>query len=433
MESEVQTLVVVLIGWQNTKKNDTMKIREYVKNIKSYPADKTYQRPEGVWSKEDQQCLIDTILRGEPMPLFLNAVEDKFYVVDGQQRLFCVKEFYNDKFKLNEKFSGKELANKKFSELGVKLQDDFLEYDLNTHILENYDDERVRMIFSKLQRGQRLTDGEKINALPGEIIISIRKMAEHKFFKDSIDMKTKRYQNFIIIARMFFIEKYGNKDYNNKNIYNFLSENKDLDYKNEIFKKTKSVLSYLYRCFPDGSPLDSQAWILAVYSLISDIMSNYVLTNQENNINKFIKEFYNKVRKEDFRHSNIDYQRFFENIRGGFTEKIVKLRFEILKKYFFKSNYFKLKDPNRQISINDKKNAYARSNGKCENCNKNIKNYKEAEYHHIIRHTDGGSTELGNIKVLCKSCHKKIHFNNNKKNLNFSEQEYYKDYNEIDD
>ena len=75
-----------------------MKIREYVTNIKSYPVDKTYQRPEGVWSKEDQQCLIDTIIKGEPMPLFFfNAINDKFYVVDGQQRLFSIKEFYNDK------------------------------------------------------------------------------------------------------------------------------------------------------------------------------------------------------------------------------------------------------------------------------------------------------------------------------------------------
>lgn len=98
---------------------------------------------------------------------------------------------------------------------------------------------------------------------------------------------------------MFFIEKYGNKDYN-KAIYNFLSENKDLDCKSEIYKKTKSVLNYLYNCFPDGSPLDSQAWILVVYTLISDTMSNYVLTNQENNINKFINSFYNKVLNEDF-------------------------------------------------------------------------------------------------------------------------------------
>lgn len=408
-----------------------MKIREYVKNIKSHPVDKTYQRPEGVWSKEDQQCLIDTILKDEPMPLFFfNKIGEQYYVIDGQQRLFCIREFYNDKLKLNEKFSGKELGNKKFSELDVIWQEKFLEYNLEPKILDNLNDERVRMLFSKLQRGERLTDGEKINALPGEIIVSIRKLAGAKFFKHSIDIKTKRYQNFIIIARMFYIEKCGNKDCNKKNIYNFLSENRDFNSKHEIYKKTKAVLNYLYKCFPDGSPLDSQAWILAIYSFVSDIMSNYVLTNQENSINRFIKDFYNKVRKEDFRRSNIDYQRFFENIRGGFTEKLVKLRFDILKKYFFESNYCKLKDPNRQISKNDKKNAYANSNGMCEICKKNIRNYKEAEYHHIIRYTDGGNTELGNIKVLCKHCHKKVHANELNSAAHFTDKEYYESFNE---
>ena len=31
-----------------------------------------------------------------------------------------------------------------------------------------------------MQRGQRLTDGEKINALPGEIVVSIRKLSEQQ-------------------------------------------------------------------------------------------------------------------------------------------------------------------------------------------------------------------------------------------------------------
>lgn len=88
-----------------------------------------------------------------------------------------------------------------------------------------------------------------------------------------------------------------------------------------------------------------------------------------------------------------------------------------------------MKDPNRQISKTDKKNAYANANGKCECCKNNIRNYKEAEYHHIIRYTDGGNTELGNIKVLCKNCHKKVHKDDTKKKSKFTEQEYYNDYN----
>ncbi len=56
-----------------------MKIQDFINNRHKYKIDYAYQRPEGVWSTEDRQCLIDTILQGEPMPLFFfnfNSDED---------------------------------------------------------------------------------------------------------------------------------------------------------------------------------------------------------------------------------------------------------------------------------------------------------------------------------------------------------------------
>ena len=47
-----------------------MKIGEFILNRDKYKADKTYQRPADVWSRKDKQCFIDTIMRGEPVPLF---------------------------------------------------------------------------------------------------------------------------------------------------------------------------------------------------------------------------------------------------------------------------------------------------------------------------------------------------------------------------
>jgi len=47
-----------------------MKIQDFINNRHKYKVDRTYQRPPDAWSKEDKQCLIDTILRSEPMPIF---------------------------------------------------------------------------------------------------------------------------------------------------------------------------------------------------------------------------------------------------------------------------------------------------------------------------------------------------------------------------
>ena len=139
------------------------KIQDFINNRHKYKVDLTYQRPAGAWSTQDNQCLIDSILKGEPIPLFfINEKTDEkiFYVVDGQQRLHAIKLFYDNKLKLNKKFSGEENHGKTFNgenPVSDEQRETFLNYTLKFHLLEDYDDERIRLIFSRLQRGKQLT------------------------------------------------------------------------------------------------------------------------------------------------------------------------------------------------------------------------------------------------------------------------------------
>ena len=97
-----------------------MKIQDFINKRNIFKVDTTYQRPNNVWSAQDNQCLIDTILRGEPMPLFfINKVYENgneiWYIVDGQQRLNCIRMFYDNKFKLSSRFSEDRLEGKTFN------------------------------------------------------------------------------------------------------------------------------------------------------------------------------------------------------------------------------------------------------------------------------------------------------------------------------
>ena len=86
-------------------------IQKFINDRNKYKVDHTYQRPVDAWSKLDKQCLIDTILKGEPLPIFFmnyKSDEEKFYIVDGQQRLHCIQQFYDNELPLNKKFSGQE-------------------------------------------------------------------------------------------------------------------------------------------------------------------------------------------------------------------------------------------------------------------------------------------------------------------------------------
>lgn len=87
-----------------------------------------YQR-NFIWSTKDQKLLIDSIRKGYPLPNFFILKEnDKYEMVDGQQRAITIHKFVNNEFvDLNKQYFRDYLTT------------DFLQYRLNIVILEDFD------------------------------------------------------------------------------------------------------------------------------------------------------------------------------------------------------------------------------------------------------------------------------------------------------
>jgi hypothetical protein len=395
-----------------------MTIQELINNRNKYKVDYTYQRPNNAWSNEDKQCLIDTILRSEPLPIFfLNYKSDEkiFYIVDGQQRLNCISLFYDNKLKLNEKFSGKNRDGKSFNGNNPLEDDDknnFLNYKLNFHVMEDYDDERVRLIFSRLQRGKPLSLGERLNAKPGKIVECMRELASHPFMEKSIGVAKNRYGVYPDTARILFYEKFGAKQTGSEELYNFFDDFKELDKKSKEYKNAITILNYLEKCFPaepgNYRHLEKHAWVLAVYTMLRELKLSYSLLGQEEKIRNFIIDFHSKVYTEIFRNSKSNYQRFYDNVRGGWSEKIIALRRDILIKEFIEKYPLVELDDKRQINDEEKIAVFAMHKS-CELCDCTFKDYKDAEYHHKDRYIDGGKSQIENIMILCTKCHDRVH------------------------
>ena len=389
-------------------------IKDYINNRSDYTVDRNYQREVNVWSLDDEQCLIDTIIREEPMPLFFfNGKNDgMYYVVDGQQRLNTIEKFYKNELKLNGKFSGDDNHNKTFNGKNPILKEQreiFLNYELREYMFEDYSDEEVRRMFSKLQRGTPLNLGERLNSLPGKIVQRMRDLANMKFLKNSVGLKLKRYNTYPDAARMLYYEKKLVKDAGQKQLFSFFDNYSNMDLNDSDYQKCSRHLKFLAKCFPPNPGkyqyLKRHAWINAVYTMISELSKEYSLKGQIDNIPEFIENFHGKVYDKRWRRTKYIYQEFFDNVRGGFSEKNIKTRRDsLLKKFINEYNPPKL-DEQRQISDEDKLYCYHRANKLCEMCQRDFKDFKESEYHHKKYYSDGGKTDPKNIEVLCVKCH----------------------------
>ena len=130
---------------------------------------KFQRRP--VWSKRAQSYLIDTILRGLPIPkLFIRQRIDLprsssiREVVDGQQRLRAVFDYIKGDLKVS-KIHNQQYCDLKFEELQDDVKKSFLEYEFSVDILMGASDREILDIFMRINSyGLTLNAQEKLNA-----------------------------------------------------------------------------------------------------------------------------------------------------------------------------------------------------------------------------------------------------------------------------
>lgn len=125
-----------------------------------------------VWSPRGKSYLIDSIIKGFPLPpffirekLILSEKRTVREVVDGQQRLRTIIEFINDGFTVMP-IHNADHNKLKFSQLPENIQEDILTFPLSINTLIGTDDSAVLDIFSRLNAySVPLNDQEKLNAL----------------------------------------------------------------------------------------------------------------------------------------------------------------------------------------------------------------------------------------------------------------------------
>lgn len=127
-----------------------------------------FQR-RSVWTEKAKSYLIDTIVRGKPIPkvLLTQALtlgRNVRTVVDGQQRIRTILGFVAGDFSISRAHN-KELAGKHFEELPDEMQSEFLKYEIGVDMLFDLSFEDTLDTFARLNAySVKLNSQELLNA-----------------------------------------------------------------------------------------------------------------------------------------------------------------------------------------------------------------------------------------------------------------------------
>ena len=193
-----------------------------------------FQR-RSVWSDNPKSYLMDTIVRGKPIPKvimrqILNPTTKQSIreVVDGQQRLRTILSFLSDGFQISKKHNS-ELGAVFYSQLDENIQEDILTYEISADLLVNMSNSDVLDVFSRLNSySVILNTQEKINARHIGVFKTLTERVGHKYYnfwinnKILTDNQIFRMGDVTIVADLFIAILEGIKS--NKQIKNYFDK-----------------------------------------------------------------------------------------------------------------------------------------------------------------------------------------------------------------
>lgn len=119
---------------------------------------RSYQRSPGVWPRDAQSFLVETILLGFPIPKLalyqrtdVRSRRTITELVDGQQRATAIQAFYSNELRLSRKIEDlPDAAGCIYDELEEPLQSRFLTYSLGFDLLVDTTPAEIREIFRRI-------------------------------------------------------------------------------------------------------------------------------------------------------------------------------------------------------------------------------------------------------------------------------------------
>ncbi|MCM1569401.1 MAG: DUF262 domain-containing protein [Roseburia sp.] len=247
-----------------------------------------FQR-RSVWKDVAKSFLIDSILRGKPLPkIFIRQLTDIRTrttireVVDGQQRLRTILDYINDGFKV-KKVHNEECGEKYFSQLDEAAQSSILTYKFSVDTLIGVEDSEIMDIFARLNTYTTpLNKQELINAEFYGYFKQLVYGVSHKYNKFWIENKifseyqTMRMNEVELTADLFIACMDGIQNRKRVKIYykEYDEQFDEKDMLEDMFDETISLITRLFGDHLKKSVFRKPALFYALFLALCNLRHN---------------------------------------------------------------------------------------------------------------------------------------------------------------
>lgn len=423
-----------------------------LRNAEMLLVNREYQRG-AVWGKAQKKSLVDSVLRGYPIPLiYLHHISkevaghrlDKFEVIDGQQRINAVYEYHEGSFKLFDPQVQADAdeaqfpsfiqqqpcawGGKRFEELAPEIQKQMLETPLAIVLVKTDIADESRDLFIRLQAGMPLNSQEKRDAWPGnftEYILRIAGKPEiprypgHDFFSRVMRAKaTNRGEYRQLAAQMVMLYQTRREsgrfcDINADAIDAFYHKHLDFDISAPNSRRFSQILDTLTNLLGDGKRKKIRGHeAIGLVLLIDSLMDDYTKTWQKDFASAFdtFRLKVGKATQDRFDNPSGEYWAHYGQLSRTNSDRAVSIE----RRHAFFAEKMRaaikpqLKDPMRGFGQLEREIIYLRDQKCCQVPGHGEEVlWADAEIHHIQQHSEGGRTVLENGALVHKSCHPK--------------------------
>ena len=260
-----------------------------------------WQRQE-VWSRSKKQNLIDSILRGWKLPKFyflkLSNDPEEYEVVDGQQRLVTIFEFFGDELPLADE-TAKKFGGQFYSKLGDRHADAFVDYEIEFDEIEDASEEEVKLFFQRLQDGLPLTSSEKLNSVHSKLRDFVMKLTKHSFFS-KIATSNRRYGHFDILAKVAAIEIDGIEvGLRYDDLRAVFESQASFSSQSNVAKRLADTLNYVDKGFGTGAgSLRNRTVVQSLLTLVCRVLRSPNSAGQEKRVASFFSHFLGELNRQ---------------------------------------------------------------------------------------------------------------------------------------